>query len=438
MLEYESKIISLDKALSLVQSDFQIVTGLGAAEGKLFLSSLHTLAGRVKNVTLTNCLPMADLPLYKAEYKDSFNIDGWFYTPLLRAAHKNGNTSFIPGHLHSSAYKRLDHIHPNIYVGSATMPDKHGYVSLSISNTYEKRMIEAADIVILEINPHMPYTYGDVELHVRDVDYMIKADYDVPVLPDLPFTEKDAVIGKYISDLVHDGDCIQLGIGGIPNAVARGLENKNDLGVHTELLTSGIMKLANMGVVNGSKKQVDRGKMVATMVLGTPELYEFVDHNPAVQIRDGAEVNDPYVISRNDNQVSINTTLEVDLTGQCCSESLGSMQFSGTGGQADTAIGAQMSKNGRSIIALYSTAMVKDPKTGVRHEVSKIVPQLKAGAAVSLSRNDVDYLVTEYGVAQLKGTNLRERVEILSSIAHPDFRDELKRQALELGIIYKR
>ena len=295
-------------------------------------------------------------------------------------------------------------------------------------------MIEKADLVILEINPNMPYTLGDVQLHVRDIDYMIKVDYQPPVMPDAPFSEKDAVIGKYIADMVPDGSCIQLGIGGIPNAVAEALKTKNDLGVHTEMLTTGMMKLAKMGVITGKYKQINKGKMVAAFAMGEPELYEFMDYNPSIAIMDGAWVNDPYVIAQNGNQVSINTTIEVDLTGQCASESLGSRQFSGTGGQADTAIGAQMSKNGKSIIALYSTAMVKD-KDGNRHEVSKIVPQLMAGATVSLSRNDVDRVVTEYGVAELRGTDLRERVERLIAIAHPKFREELHDDAVRVGIL---
>ena len=237
--------------------------------------------------------------------------------------------------------------------------------------------------------------------------------------------------------MVPDGSCIQLGIGGIPNAVAAALEQKNDLGVHTEMLTSGMMRLAKMGVINGKCKQTYRGKMVTTFAMGVPELYEFIDYNPAVAVMDGAWVNDPYVIAQNDNQVSINTSLEVDLTGQCASESLGSRQFSGTGGQSDTAVGAQMSKNGKSIIALYSTAMVKGPD-GQKQEVSKIVPQLMPGAAVSLSRNDVDRVVTEYGVAELRGTSIRDRVARLIEIAHPKFREQLWDQAVEVGILGRR
>lgn len=432
---FEEKYISIEEALSKVKSYDVIVTGLGAAEAGLFMGNLHTIANRVKGVKITNCLPTHSSEIYRPEYIENFEVDGWFYATQLRKAHNNGNMSYIPNHLHLAATKRLHYVKPNIYVGAASMPDKHGYVSLSLSNTYERRMIDAADIVILEVNPNMPYTFGDLQVHVSEVDYLVKADYMPPQLPDSDFSEKDEIIGKYIADMVPDGSCIQLGIGSIPNAVAKALETKNDLGVHTEMLTSGMMRLAKMGVINGRNKQFERGKIVTTFALGIQELYDFMDYNPSVAVMDGSWVNDPYVIARNDGQISINTTLEVDLTGQCASESLGSKQFSGSGGQADTAIGAQMSKNGKSIIALYSTALVKDPETGKRKEVSKIVPQLMAGAAVTLSRNDVDRVVTEYGVAELRGTSIRDRVRKLIDIAHPKFRDELKEQAIYYGIL---
>ena len=436
-MQYEDKYISIEQALEMVKSGDVIVTGLGAAEAGLFMGQLHTIADRVRGVKVTNCLPTHPSQIYDPKYVDSFEVDGWFFAPQMRKAHANGNMAYIPNHLHLACTKRLQFVKPNIYVGAASMPDKHGYVSLSLSNTYEKRMLEASDLVILEVNPNMPYTLGDLQVPVSEVDYLVRADYAPPVIPDAPFSEKDAAIGKLIAEMVPDGSCIQLGIGGIPNAVAAALEQKNDLGVHTEMLTSGMMRLAKMGVINGKCKQTYRGKMVTTFAMGVPELYEFIDYNPAVAVMDGAWVNDPYVIAQNDNQVSINTSLEVDLTGQCASESLGSRQFSGTGGQSDTAVGAQMSKNGKSIIALYSTAMVKGPD-GQKQEVSKIVPQLMPGAAVSLSRNDVDRVVTEYGVAELRGTSIRDRVARLIEIAHPKFREQLWDQAVEVGILGRR
>lgn len=433
-----AKYVNVKDALSLVKSGDYIVTGLGAAEGKAFMTELHTIAGKVKDVMVSNCLPMGAYEfMVNPAYKDSFRTESWFYTPALRKANANGNVSFIFNHLHLAAFKRLCYRAPDIYVGIASLPDKHGYVSLSTSNTYEKRMIEKAKIVILEVNPNAPRTLGDVQLHVDDVDYLINVDYPIPEIADAVPNEKDLAIGKIIAGMVKDGDCIQLGIGGIPNAVAECLTDKKNLGVHTEMLTGGMVKLAKMGVINGKCKQTHPGKMVAAFAMGTRELYDFIDDNPAVEILDGAYVNDPHIIAQNDNQVSINTTIEVDITGQCCSESIGSTQFSGTGGQSDTAVGAQKSKNGRSIIALYSTAMVKDKVTGERVETSKIVCQLKPGAAVSLSRNDVDWLVTEYGAVNLRGTGMAERARLIISIAHPNFREQLTKEAIALGILHE-
>ena len=430
-----AKWITIEEALDLVQNNDMIVTGLGAAEGRQFLSSLHTIAHRVDHVCVTNCLPMSAFPFLEEQYKNVFEVDGWFYSAALRKMHHQGNLSFIPNHLHLAGIKRLAHRKTNIYVGSCSSVDEHGFVSLSMSNTYEKRVMDEADIVILEVNKNFPRTFGDVEVHINDIDYLVEVDYLPPLLPESESNEKDRMIGSYIAEYINDGDCIQFGIGGIPNAVANALMDKKNLGVHTEMLTTGLMKLAKAGVVNGKNKTLHKGKMVCTFVLGTQELYDFVNNNPSVMVLDGHYVNDPAIIGLNDNQVSINTTLEVDLTGQCCSESIGSTQFSGTGGQSDTAVGAQRAKNGRSFIALYSTAWVKNPATGEKEEISKIVAQLKQGAAVSLSRNDVDYVVTEYGVAALKGTNIKERVVRLINIAHPRFRQSLLEEAKELGII---
>lgn len=436
MTDYRLKIASVAEALAKVQSGQTMVSGLAAAEPRAFLAELHTIAERVSGVTVTTCLPMLDAPYFiDPTYKDAFHMAGWFYTSPMRKAQKHGAISFIPNHLHLAAKRRLDHSRPDIYVGTATVPDKHGYVSLSLSNVYEKRMLQAANLVILEINPNLPRTFGDLEVHINDIDHLIEVDYPIPELPDVTPNEKDLVIGRAIAELINDGDCIQLGIGGIPNAVAISLMTKKDLGVHTEMFTTGMMQLMRAGVITNKRKNIYPGKAVCCFALGTRELYDFIDDNPGILVLDGGWVNDPAAIGQNDNQVSINATIEVDLTGQCCSESIGPVQFSGTGGQADTAIGAQRSRNGRSFIALYSTAMVTNPLTKEREEISKIVPMLKQGAIVSLSRNDVDIIVTEYGVARLRGTTVHERVRALISIAHPKFREELYRQALELGFL---
>jgi len=436
MSSYAAKVISVTQALSFVKSGDVVVTGLAAAEARAFLGELHTIAHRVSNVSVTTCLPMQAAEYFmNPAYSESFRMAGWFYTGPMRKMHSHGHISFIPNHLHLASSKRLTHVRPQIFVGTATRPDKHGYISLSLSNVYEKAMLTSADLVIIEVNPKLPRTFGDCEVHMDDVDYFIEVDYDVPQLPDANPSDKDLAIGQYIASMVNDGDCLQLGIGSIPNAVAVSLLAKKDLGIHTEMLTTGLMRLIKAGAVTNKRKVLYPGKSVCCFALGTGELYDFIDDNPSVLVLDGRYVNDPAVIGQNDNQVSINTTLEIDLTGQCCSESIGHMQYSGTGGQTDTAVGAQRAKNGRSFIALYSTTQVVNRETGKNEEISKIVAMLKPGAIVSLSRNDVDYVVTEYGIAALRGTDVPERVRRLIAIAHPDFRTQLLAEAQNLGYI---
>lgn len=432
---YKDKLITREQALSKIKSGDHVISALAAAEPKGILTDLHTIADKVQDVTVVTCLPMGGYEYFtNPKYKDSFTMEGWFYSPPIRKAHENGNVSFIPNHLHLAATKRLAHRKADVFIGTASAVDKHGYLSLSLSATYEVEMIKNADLVILEINDKMPRTFGDTIVHISDVDYIIEENYDIPELSAVESSDKDKIIGRYIADLIEDGSTLQLGIGGIPNAVASELLGKKDLGIHTEMFTDGMVDLYNAGVINGSKKTLMNGKMVATFALGSKKLYDFIDDNPAVVIAKGSWTNDPYVIGQNYKMISINTTMEIDLTGQCCSESIGHRQFSGTGGQADTAIGAQNSVGGKSIIALYSTAQVKILGQDAKKTISKIVPRLTHGAVVSLSRNDVDYVVTEFGIAELKGTSVRERVKRLINIAHPDFREQLKREAEELMI----
>lgn len=432
MFDYRNKCVSVEKALSMVKSNDVITVGMAASEPYAFLMNLHKIAGQVENVTVTNCLPTVPGEyLSNPEYFRSFRVDSWFYTPLLRKLQETGQVSFIPNNLHFAGAKRKAAVHTNIYIGSASMPDENGMIALSCSNVYECEIAREADIVILEISPNIPRFHGDLSLRFDEVDYFIETDYFLPEIPDVVPNEKDRAIGHFIADRIDDGDCLQIGIGGIPNAVCEFLANKKHLGIHTEMMTTGIMRLMRTGAVDNSKKQIDIGKSVCCFALGTQEMYDFCDNNESVLIKPGALVNDPHVIAQNDRQVSINTTIEIDLTGQCCSESIGPTQYSGTGGQSDTATGAQKSKDGRSFIALYSTAMVKNPKTGEREEISKIVPFLKHGAAVSLSRNDVDYVVTEYGCVRLKGLSVAKRAEALISIAHPKFHEMLREAARE-------
>jgi len=348
----------------------------------------------------------------------------WFYTPLTRKAHPYKTASYIPNHLHLAAEDRLSYRKPNIFMTTVSPMDKHGYFSLSLSLTYEREFLEAADIVIFEVNENYPRTYGDTFVHINDVDYFYTSNRPVPELPVTEPNEKDMIIGGYISELVDDGSTIQLGIGGIPNAVAKSLMNKKDLGIHTEMFTDGMVDLYEAGVITNKRKTIHKGKSITTFALGSKKLYDFLDDNPSIEFHRGSYTNDPYIVGKNHKMVSINTSLQVDLSGQVCSEALGHKQYSGTGGQADTAIGAQMSPGGKSIIAMYSTA--KDDT------ISTIVPFLTEGAPVTLSRNDVDYVVTEYGVAHLKGREMRQRVNNLIAIAHPNFRGELRKKADEL------
>jgi len=428
-----AKTITVKQALTLIKDQDTIVLGMAGAEPKACIERLHEAAQDQKHIHVTNCLPMehADY-ISNQEMVSSFSIDSWFFGSSLRKSFQQGNISYVPNHLHLAGKRRFETKHTHIYIGAASMPDKHGYISLSLSNVYEKRAIEEADTVILEINPNMPRTFGDLNVHINDIDYVIETNYYPPILPDSEPNEKDIKIGNYIAELIPDGACLQLGIGGIPNAVANALMDKKDLGIHTEMFTTGFMKLIKSGAATGKKKQTHVGKHVCCFALGTQALYDFLDDNPSIQILDGNYVNDPHIISLNDHQISINTTIEVDLTGQCASESIGLKHFSGTGGQADTAIGAQNSKYGKSFITLYSTAMVRTGNGDERKEISKIVPTLKPGAAVTLSRNDVDYVVTEYGVAHLRGLNIKERAEALINIAHPNFRASLLKDAQEL------
>ncbi|MBZ4655163.1 MAG: cat2 [Peptococcaceae bacterium] len=433
--QYRAKVISLEEGLSKIKDNDQIICGLSGSEPRYILRHLHTIADRVKNVTVVNCLPLENYEFFmNPQYKESFFTEGWYYSPGLRKAHPQSNVSHIPCHLHLAARKRLFHRKCNVFLGIATPPDKYGFMSLSLGVTYEREVMENADLVILQVNEKLPRTFGDTIIHVSDVDYVVEHTEDLPLLPSAPSEEKDEIIGKYIAELVEDGSTIQLGIGGIPNAVAKELREKRDLGIHTEMFVDGMVDLYEAGAVTGRKKGLLPGKMVATFVLGTQRLYDFVHDNPGVVLMNGCWTNDPYVISQNHKMVSINTTLEVDLTGQCCSESIGHRQFTGTGGQSDTATGAQKSPGGKSIIALHSTAEIKDPVTGEKKIISKIVPRLTPGAVVSLSRNDVDYVVTEYGIASLRGTSVRERVKRLIAVSHPDFRSWLQKESQELMI----
>jgi len=424
------KTVSVKKALETIKDNDFIVIGLGGSEPMAILDEFHLLAEMgVKGCELSNTLPMGNYPFFNMpSFKETVHINSWFYNGGLRKAHDKGHISFQPQHLHRALDKRLDAMkgRRKVLLTSAAPMDEHGYFSLSVGNTYEMQLIRSGEVhVILEVSPHFPRTFGDNQVHINDVACIVATERHLPALPSGDLNEKDEAIGKYIADLIDDGSTIQLGIGGIPNAVAKALKNKKNLGIHTEMFTEGMIDLLASGAVNNKEKTLYPDKTICTFALGSQRLYDYIHNNPSIWFMPGCWTNDPNVVGQNHKMVSINTTIEIDLTGQCCSESIGYKQFSGTGGQADTAIGAQLSKDGKSFIALYATASVKNDK-GERVLQSKIVPTLKEGAVVSLSRNDVDYVVTEFGVAHLRGQSIGERAKRLIAIADPAFRPMLE------------
>ncbi len=291
----------------------------------------------------------------------------------------------------------------------------------------EREALEAADTVIFEVNPQLPRVNGMTEVHINEVDYVVEVNYRPNTLPDAEIGPVEQDIGEYVASLIKDGDCLQLGIGGMPNAVAAALKDKKDLGLHTEMFTSAMGEMIRAGIITGERKNFNRGRHVGVFALGNLALYETLSRDPRTMMVPVTYGNDPFVVARNDNMVSVNSTLEMDLTGQACSESIGSIQYSGTGGATDFAYGALHSKGGRGILAFPATA-----KGGT---VSKIKPQLTAGAVVTISRNLVDYVITEYGIAHLRGRTVSERVRSLISVAHPDFRKDLEKEARKMLLI---
>ena len=300
----------------------------------------------------------------------------------------------------------------------AMLLNEHGYVSLGVSVDYTKGAAENSQLVIAQVNKNMPRTLGDSFLHVTQIGAFVELDTPVIELAPPKITDVERAIGENVAKLIKDGDTLQLGIGAIPDAVLLFLKEKNDLGIHTEMFSDGVVELVEAGVITNKAKTLHRGQSVATFLMGTRRLYDYVDNNPAVAMYPVDYVNDPYVIAKNDNLVSINSCVQIDIMGQVVSTSAGLRQISGVGGQIDFVRGANMSKGGRAVMAMPST-------TG-KGKISKIVPFLDQGSAVTTSRNDVNYVVTEYGIAQLRGKSLRKRAEALIEIAHPDFREELR------------
>lgn len=422
MEQYKRKLTDVQGALSHIKSGDCIGNSLCAMEPMTTFSQLHTLHGKVTDIHMVSALELGMYPYMQDEqYKDTFDVVSLFMMNAGRSSVKKGIASHVPTHLHNIVTRRSDYIWPNVLVISGAPMDQHGYFRCSLCQIWEQNLLEVCDLVIMEVNPNMPLVGGDTAVHISQVHHVVEVNTPVPQLPRAPISDIDRTIGEYVATLVNDGDTIQLGIGGIPDASAKALMNKHDLGVHTEMLTNSISELVEAGVITGRKKTLHPHKMVATFALGDQKLYDMMHNNPNVQIMRGDYINHPFVVSQNDNMVSINTCISVDLSGQVNSESVGTLQYSGTGGQTDMAYGAIHAKNGRSIIALQSTA-----KNGT---ISTITPVLAPGAVVTLSRNNVDYVVTEHGIAKLKGRSIRERINNLIAVAHPDFREQLRKEA---------
>lgn len=424
---YQQKLLPVDEAVTKIRSHDRIGFGMVAAEPIGFLSRLHTIADRVEDLSLFGALLVGDYEWLKnPAYADRFKHEAWFYGAPARAAHaSHGGASIIPNNLHRAGRDRYEVAPLNVLVHSVSPMDEHGYFSLSLSACFERWVLESAERVIVEVNPNTPRTFGDTLLHISQVDWIVENHNPVFELGNpAPGVEEELIAG-YVADLVEDGATIQLGIGGIPNAVATFLKEKKELGVHTEMIVDAMVDLHEAGVITNSRKSINRYKTVGTFAAGSRRLYDWLHNNPSVEIRDGNYTNDPFVLAQNYKMTSINTAISIDLTGQVCSESLGPMQYSGTGGQRDTHVGAWMSPGGKGILCLRSTA-----KNG---SISTITPMLTPGSVVTMTRNDVDYVVTEYGVAHLRGLSVHDRAARLIRIAHPNFREQLTEEAQRHG-----
>lgn len=436
---YNEKKMTAEQALELIQDGDYMFSAQAAGEPQAILSKLqHLKETGVKGTTLNTCLPIVDYPVFHdPEMQGIMSHNSWFFSKGCRDAHEERLCSDIPQSSTSILRKMLDrceyeHRRP-VVLATVSPMDKHGYMSLSISAIYERDLIDKGALTILEVNPNYPRTFGDTMVHISEADALVESDRPIVISNPKPYTEVDSAIGKYVASLIEDGSTIQLGVGNIPNAIAEELKGKKHLGIHTEMFTDSMAMLCKCGAVDNSQKGYYNGYSVCSFTMGSQDLYDYLDDNPSVLFKSCTFTNSPWEIAKNNKFVSVNATLEMDLTGQAASETVGNTQFSGTGGQSETVQGAQMSKGGKSILAMHSTYKTKD-ENGSEVLHSKIVPFLTPGAAVTTSRNDVDYVVTEYGIAWLRGKNVKERAEALIAIAHPDFRDWLRQQAEELKI----
>jgi acetyl-CoA hydrolase len=422
--KYNSRLVTADEAVKIIKSNDKIIVQPGCAAPLELINAMVRRKDELSNVEIFHILVVGDIPYTKPGMEKHFKHKAFFIGANSRTAVNEGRAEFIPIFLSevTMLFKR-GVIQADVAMIHVSPPDEHGFCSYGIDVGNIKTPAEKAKCVIAQVNKHMPRGLGNSFIHVNKIDFIVEIDEP---LKELPQVDPDATpelliiydqIGKNVAGMIEDGSTLQMGIGAIPDAVLKYLHNKNDLGVHTEMFSDGLINLVEEGVVNGEKKTLHPGKIIAGFVLGTKRSYNFIDNNPVFEFHPQEYVNDPFLISKNNKMVAINSAIEIDLTGQVCADSIGTKFFSGIGGQVDFVRGAAHSEGGKPIIALPSAT--KDLK------FSKIVPMLKPGAGVVTSRGDVHYVVTEYGVAYLFGKSIQERVRALIEISHPAFRQEL-------------
>jgi acyl-CoA hydrolase/GNAT superfamily N-acetyltransferase len=416
------KLKTARRALGVIKRGDSVFVGSGAAVPQGLVEELASMSLEFADNEIVHLWTLGLVPSTQPKFKYQFRHNAFFVGEGVRDAVSEGRADYTPIFL--SEIPKLfasGRMHLDVALIHVTPPNQHGFCSYGVSVDIVKPAAESASYVIAQVNPQMPWTLGDSFIHVQDIDALV--EHDAPI-PELSYPEADDVareIGENIARLIDDGSTLQMGIGTIPDSILASLHDKKDLGVHTEMLSDGVIDLVEAGVLTNNKKTLHRGKMIASFVMGTRRLYDWVHQNPFIEFHPSDHVNDPFVVSQNDNMVAINSALEVDLTGQVCSDSIGYLFYSGIGGQVDMIRGAARSKGGKPIIALPATAM--------EGSKSRIVSRLSEGAGVVTTRGDVHYVVTEYGVAYLHGKNIRERALALINIAHPDFRKELLEEA---------
>ncbi len=416
--QYKDRIVTAAEAVKLIKDGDYVVCSHAAANPQVIMREMVAQKEKFHGVHIYHMLPLGYGDYLLPENAEHFRHITNFVGGASRQAIAEGKADFLPAFFKDMP-GFVGNIFPvNVAVVNVSLPDEEGYCSLGLACDYTKAAVEKSDMVIAQVNECMPYVGSTNKVHLSRFTAIVPCADPIPEIPRPVITDVEREIGRNCASLIEDGDTLQLGIGAIPDAVLLFLKDKKDLGIHTEMFSDGAMELIRAGVINGSRKTLHPGKLVATFLMGTRELYDFLDKNPDVEMLPVDYVNEPAVIGENDNMVSINSCIEIDLMGQVNSETIGLKQFSGTGGQVDYVRGASISKGGRSIMAM--------PSTAAKGKVSRIVPLLAEGAAVTTSRNDVDYVVTEYGVAWLKGRTLAQRAEALIAVAHPDFREGLR------------